>query len=238
MVRWLGWIGLAFLVPVSAQVPRESTQAVVVVAKDWDQTQGQLYRFVRGEQGWVQMGEQRPVVLGQSGLAWGRGLHTLPKPASPLKKEGDGRAPAGIFSLGGAYGYGTKPLTALTYRESQPEDRCVDDSNSDFYNQIVPLTIPIPWTSAEVMRREDDLYRRLVVVNHNVAPAIPQGGSCIFMHLWRSPSSPTVGCTAMASTTMDPLLAWLDPESKPVLIQLPQTVYEQVQSTWNLPKLP
>jgi len=235
VIRWsLLWsLGL----PVMAQVPQDSTQALIVVTPSWEATQGQLYRFVRANRSWTVVGVPRPVVLGRTGLAWGRGLHSVPEDGQPRKKEGDGRAPAGIFSLGRAYGYGTQALGSWPYQQSQALDRCVDDSSSTFYNQILPEQAPVGWTSAEEMRRRDDLYRLLVVVNHNTAQPTPQGGSCIFLHVWRSSTSPTVGCTAMAEANLQEVVAWLDPKAKPILIQLPQGVYQTYQPVWDLPKL-
>lgn len=237
MIRW-GLLGLlGWSMAAQAQIPIDSTQALVVVSPSWEAIQGQLYRFVRVNRSWTAVGSPYPVVLGRTGLAWGRGLHSVPKDGQPPKKEGDGKAPAGIFSLGQAYGYTTQALGSWPYQQSQALDRCVDDSRSRFYNQILSEPTPRAWTSAEVLRRSDDLYRLLVVVNHNTAQPTPQGGSCIFLHLWRSPTSPTVGCTAMAEASLQEVVAWLDPKAHPVLIQLPQATYRTYQSAWDLPKL-
>ena len=40
-----------------------------------------------------------PVSVGRNGAAWGLGLHAA-QPQGPQKQEGDGRAPAGVFTLG------------------------------------------------------------------------------------------------------------------------------------------
>ena len=70
------------------------------------------------------------------------------------------------------------------------------------------------------MRRDDILYKWGVVVDHNAA-AIPGAGSCIFLHIWKSSSAPTAGCTAMPESDLVRLLRWLDPARHPILIQLP-----------------
>ena len=49
-------------------------------------------------------GEAIPAVVGRNGLAWGRGVRTDLPAGEPQKREGDGRAPAGIFKLGPAFG--------------------------------------------------------------------------------------------------------------------------------------
>jgi L,D-peptidoglycan transpeptidase YkuD (ErfK/YbiS/YcfS/YnhG family) len=231
-----GWLlGLLVALPVQAQLP--GSQVVVVLTKDWTAPTGQLYRFEKNKTAWQQVGTTVPVVVGKNGLGWGNGL--LPAQAGPLKQEGDGRAPAGIFSLGDAYGYAPSPPpgTTFPYHQSTDQSRCVDDSSSSFYNQIVPLREPLPWTSAEEMRRSDDLYRLLLVINHNTNPPRPQGGSCIFMHIWRAPDRPTVGCTAMAPDNLTNLVQWLKLSQQPVLVQLPQAVYQTVQGRLGLPDL-
>jgi D-alanyl-D-alanine dipeptidase len=85
------------------------------------------------------------------------------------------------------------------------------------------------------MRRADDLYRWGILVDHNANPPVAGGGSCIFMHIWRGPGQPTVGCTAMAQADLELLLGWLDPERKPLLVQLPATQYQKLRHRWNLP---
>jgi hypothetical protein len=34
---------------------------------------------------------------------------------------------------------------------------------------------------------------------------------------------------------MESLLRWLDPRKRPVLVQLPRTVYESLRKSWALP---
>ena len=87
------------------------------------------------------------------------------------------------------------------------------------------------------MRRADDLYRWGILVDHNANPPVPGGGSCIFMHMWRGPGQPTVGCTAMPQADLELLLGWLDPERKPLLVQLPAVQYQKLRHRWNLPRM-
>lgn len=234
---WL--LALGLMLPVAAQVPSTTQQLLVVTTPDWPSSQGQLQRYLRQKANWQPLGRPVPVVVGKNGLGWGRGLFAIPQ-KGPIKREGDGRAPAGIFSLGTAYGYPPQPPTGTTlpYQQSQPLDRCVDDSQSVAYNQILPQTraSETPWTSAEEMIRPDELYRLLVVIQHNTQPPQPQGGSCIFMHIWRSPTSPTVGCTALAEEQLSEVVRWLKPSAQPLLVQLPESVYSSYQKLWNLPK--
>jgi D-alanyl-D-alanine dipeptidase len=162
--------------------------------------------------------------------------------AGARKREGDHKTPAGLFRLGAAFGYAPQdearwikiPYIALT-RDSEG----VDDPKSKFYNRIVERAkIDKPdWKSSERMFRDDDLYRWGVVIEHNSDPIVPGAGSCIFLHVWRSPNSATVGCIAMAQSELIPLLKWFDPSAKPVLVAVPKNVYSQLHRDWKLPDL-
>ena len=90
------------------------------------------------------------------------------------------------------------------------------------------------WTSAEDMRRADQLYAWVIEIAHNPAAA-PGGGSCIFFHVWGGADHPTAGCTAMAEPALVALLAALDPGAHPVLALLPAGEYAALRSAWGLP---
>jgi L,D-peptidoglycan transpeptidase YkuD (ErfK/YbiS/YcfS/YnhG family) len=225
-------------------VPDETNQLLVVISPAWDDPHARLQRFARDARGeWQAEGASVEVMLGRSGLGWGRGVAPAAKDlGGPEKREGDGRSPAGVFRLLEATGYAPEPPvgTTLAYRQATPELRCVDDPTSPSYNQLVmaPDGAPPPWSSDEQMLRDDDLYVRTIVVEHNRAPAVPGGGSCIFLHVWRGPGSPTVGCTAMEAPALGALLPWLEAGRRPLLVQLPAEVYSALQSRWKLPALP
>ncbi len=91
------------------------------------------------------------------------------------------------------------------------------------------------WTSQEQMLRPDGQYDLGLVVLHNMAPAVPGGGSCIFMHLQTPTPAPTSGCTSMLRPAMERLLAWLDAAKQPLLVQLPKAEYERLKTAWGLP---
>ncbi|NNF59312.1 MAG: hypothetical protein HKN04_13840, partial [Rhodothermaceae bacterium] len=153
----------------------------------------------------------------------------------PVKQEGDGRAPAGVFALTETFGYAEAADTGLPYIATNASVECVDDSASRYYNRVLARdSVAVDWTSHEEMRRRDDLYRLGVIVAHN-AEAEPGGGSCIFLHVWRGPGSTPSGCTAMRSEAMDAVAAWLHGEARPVLVQLPQAEYARYRAAWMLP---
>ena len=180
--------------------------------------------------------KEMQAVLGEKGMAWGIGLHPEVR-EKPQKAEGDRRSPAGVFSLGAAYGYDPAPPrgSRWPYRPSVAKLLCVDDPVSRHYNEIVTDSSDRDWRSAEPMVRTDDLYRRVIVVRHNDAPAVPSGGSCIFIHVWKDGKTGTSGCTALALNDVEYILKWIDPGAKPVLVQLPEPVYREVQAAWELP---
>jgi L,D-transpeptidase catalytic domain len=232
----------------ASPMPPQSHQALVVKAETWDSSQATLQRYakrtgLKGKSFWKPVGGPVAVVLGKGGLGWGVGLHNVSsdtqgtaESTEPIKQEGDGKSPAGIFKLGSAYGYAARPLSQMKwpYQASSQDLRCVDDAKSSFYNQILPEK-PKMWDSAEVMRRSDALYTWVLDVEHNKQPATPEKGSCIFLHVWRGETSPTVGCTAMAQKNLEKILSWLDPKAQPLLIQLPKTTYQTLQTSWELP---
>jgi D-alanyl-D-alanine dipeptidase len=158
----------------------------------------------------------------------------------PIKREGDNRSPAGVFRLTSAFGYAPKssfPWIRMPYVEATDAYKCVDDVRSVHYNQMLfaaPGT-PIDWKSAEDMHRRDSLYSLGVVVEHNGNGREVGGGSCIFLHIWPGADGNTSGCTAFASDAMNELLAWLDPDALPILVQLPRSSYERLRSQWRLP---
>jgi L,D-peptidoglycan transpeptidase YkuD (ErfK/YbiS/YcfS/YnhG family) len=216
-------------------------QMVVVTTAGWDAVDAVLQRYERASAGdaWTAVGQPIPAAVGRTGLAWGTGLHPAVE-REPEKREGDGKAPAGVFRLSSAFGY-APPAEAgwirMPYVQSDASVECVDDSRSRFYNRRVDRdTIPRPdWTSHEEMRRPDELYRWGVWVDHNSDPPRPLGGSCIFLHVWGGPGVATSGCTAMAESDLREVLAWLDPRARPVLVQLPASAYAGLRGAWALP---
>ena len=219
-----------------------SLQMLVVTAKDWDDLHavGQRYERSKLTANWHAVGGAFPVVVGKTGLGWGLGIQprSPSTPDGPVKHEGDGKAPAGIFEITSSFGYSPKPLpyTKLPYLALTPTVECVDDPNSSHYNQLFDAKdMSKNWKSSERMRRDDELYRWGALVAHNSDPPLSGGGSCIFLHIWSGPDQGTVGCTAMEQRNIESLLKWFDPAKHPVLVQLPRAEYSRYGATWFLP---
>ena len=202
-------------------IPLETKQIILVTTPSWESCQGKLYQYERSSTGeWVLQKPSIPVVVGKNGMAWGLGLHT--NPAGPVKREGDGKSPSGVFTLGPAFGH--HPFqTKMDFFSLNSDIEAVDDPSSRYYNQIVDRQkiSAIDWTSSEKMG-EISLYELGLVIHHNWETPVPGAGSAIFMHLWRDEVSGTAGCTAMSHQNLSELLQWLDPQKKPLLIQVPQ----------------
>lgn len=217
----------------------EAQQMILVVTPDWDSVQGELRRFERTAPGapWRPAGEAGTIVVGKNGLAWDP--LQVQVVAGPTKKEGDGRSPAGVFSLGQAFGFAPAAEATwlkLPYLPVVEGIECVDDSASAVYNQVVDRRrIRSPdWTSAERMREVGEAYRWGVVVNYNT-PAVPGRGSCIFLHIGGEGGRGTAGCTAMSPGFLHDVMAWIDPRRAPVLVQLPRAALDALQTPWALP---
>ncbi|MXN65129.1 L,D-transpeptidase family protein [Stappia sp. GBMRC 2046] len=139
-----------------------------------------------------------PCALGKSGLAI-------------RKREGDGKTPVGCFELLSAYYRADRlrrPTTRLPVSEITPDLGWCDDPSHPRYNR--PVELPFP-ASHEKMWREDGLYDVVVVLDHNLRPAVPGLGSAIFFHCARPDYSPTEGCVAVSRSDMLKILLHCGP---------------------------
>ena len=220
-------------------------QLVTVTTNNWDDLNAgvQLYeRPAGGGTSWRRLGNAFPAVIGENGLAWGIGVHGTGQRGEPRKREGDKKAPAGVFQFSDAFGTALPDqvrFLRLPYRQITPTTEAVDDPKSKYYNQVVDRTsVTHPdWASSESMLQVGGRYRLGVIIEHNAA-AYPGLGSCIFFHVW-DPSYPgTTGCTATSFSHLVQLLRWLDPQKNPLIMQLPADRYQQLKQRWSLPALP
>lgn len=88
------------------------------------------------------------------------------------------------------------------------------------------------------MREIAPAYHWGVVVDYNMAPAVPRRGSCVFLHIGGDGGRGTAGCTAMDEPALKALMQWLDPKAAPVIVQLPADAYAALRTAWSLPALP
>lgn len=219
-------------------------QLVLVTTAGWDADRGTLRRYERfGDPAVWREVAAFEVSIGRKGSAWGSGLHDAgDEGEGPRKREGDGRSPAGVFALGNAFGYAATAASGLPYQPMQDSSWCMDVPASPYYNRIVD-TAEVGEAavagSSEPMRLDlhrdgDPRYRLGFVIGHN-PDHVPQGGSCIFAHLWREPGEATAGCTAMADADMEAMLEWLDADKTPRFVLLPEAEHRRLATRWQLP---
>src|ERR1051325_4187725 len=112
-----------------------SRQVVLVTTPDWTSVRGTLRRFERkgARSKWTQVGPAFAIVVGRSGLGCGEGLAES-EGEGPSKREGDGRAPAGVFRLMNAFGFADTNAASwlrLPYTPLTPAVEGVDDTRAD-----------------------------------------------------------------------------------------------------------
>ncbi|MBM3565201.1 MAG: hypothetical protein FJX42_03700 [Alphaproteobacteria bacterium] len=123
------------------------------------------------------------------------------------KREGDGTTPAGLMPLRYVLFRPDRlaaPPSRLPVRPITPQDGWCDDPARSEYNR--PVSLPFAGHH-EVLWRADRVYDVIVVLGWNDAPAVPDKGSAIFMHVARPDFSPTEGCVALTQDDLLRLLA-------------------------------
>ena len=211
-----------FLSASDIDIPKNIQQLLVVSVDTPKQNHAILHAYERDstQSPWKFVFDGMEVRLGRNGLGLGLGLHSKDfnnELKLVPKFEGDGKSPAGIFRLSQIFGYSPlTPNSKMPYIQAKKKLHCVDDSNSEFYNQII--TQRDAYTSFESMRREDKLYELGIVVAHN-SKGVKKRGSCIFIHVMSATKGTTAGCTAMSKENILKIIKWLDQTKNPTLLQ-------------------
>ena len=244
MNGFLARIGLAFFFSVTLasafELPADCRQCILGLAPDWNSSRVQVQVFEKKDGGWAQSAGPWSGRLGKNGLAWGLGLHRVPTGVA-AKREGDFRAPAGVFALGGAYGYAPQIAKnpALPYRQITTRDLWVEDPASPDYNRYLrlPAEPRTAWEKRQQMKQGDHAHSLKLFIAHNPAPgAVPGAGSSIFFHIWRAEGAkPSAGCTVLSEPNLRSLIASIDPMKNPVYILLPEKEYRRLAREWKLP---
>ena len=223
------------------QLPKSSSQVVVGITQSWQSSHITVYLYEKDQRGsWKAVGGPWAGRTGKKGLAWGRGLHPLPAGAA-LKAEGDWRAPAGVFRIGGAWGYhqSIKKHPKLPYRKVTTRDLWVEDPKSRHYNHHLVLKHEprADWEKKAQMKQDDYPHSLKLFIGHNAPPKPVAGaGSAIFFHVWRGGGAkPTSGCTTLPETSLRSLIARIDPTKNPLYVLLPKPEYDRLRGPWRLP---
>lgn len=181
-----------------------SRQVILVTTNGMNSYQGKVRTFEKNSNGKWNERLNATAYVGKNGF-------------SNNKREGDMRTPTGKYTIGHAFGHGSKPNTKLSFKQATANDVWVDDSSSKYYNIWQKKDSESKdWNSAEAMNHE--LYKHGFVINYNTGQT-PGAGSAIFMHVARPGTGYTSGCVATGEGNLLNIMSWIDPAKNPVIIQ-------------------
>ncbi|MFT4153475.1 L,D-transpeptidase family protein [Parafilimonas sp.] len=199
-----------------------SNQVLFVKTPAANSIKGKMFLYERkhNNKPWESV-DSFPVTVGRSGLAKDVNAAISFNDTLPVKHEGDGKSPSGIFKLWKVFSYHKLENLKMPFVQVDSNFYCVDDVSSRYYNQLILSdTAAKDFNSFEHMKLPGNQYEYGVWVLYNSNPAVAGNGSCIFLHVWSDENTPTSGCTAMAKENMLKLIHWLDEKKKPVLLQV------------------
>ena len=156
-----------------------------------------------------------------------------PQPAGPSARATGGP--------GDAFGDAKAPPrdARWAYRQVTENDLWVEDKTAPTYNQHIQVPSDRPrteWEESQRMKMGDPAHRLKIVIQHNTSKIRPGAGSAIFFHIWRQDGArPTSGCTAMAASNLETLLAWLKPGAAPVYVLLDAPQHAKAKAAGMLP---
>jgi len=182
----------------------EAKRLVLVTAGTMNSTGATLQMFERSapSASWKPIAEPEAALLGRAGMGWSHFFRWLKRESEPVKVEGDKRAPAGIYQIGKSFGTIASPRPGHVHVTD--DTICVHDPASPAYNTIASRAQLGPKVSAENMSRALPMYRRGLLVNYPT-DAKARAGSCIFIHVWQSPTTGTAGCVALPEARVEAL---------------------------------
>lgn len=137
------------------------------------------------------------------------------------RKRNSDTSPAGLWSLGLAFGNSQKPSgLKMPWRDVTPNTDWVCDENSIYFNtwqERNDPTLTEAWSN-DVEHLEDytDAYAYACVIRYNTPPyTVPERGCAIFFHCSKGP---TGGCIGLPRTDMINTLLWMDPSQNPYIL--------------------
>lgn len=188
---------------------RGCQQLVLVVARETDGTYTLCYQK-QSDGSWA------PV----SGLTWMQGWTGSNGIMHGRKRHTD-TSPAGLWSLGLAFGNSEKPAgLKMPWRDVTPNTDWVCDENSIYFNTWQERDNPAiteTW-SDDVEHLEDyqNAYAYACVIRYNTPPyTIPERGCAIFFHCSKGA---TGGCIGLPQSDLVTTLLWLEPEQNPYIL--------------------
>ena len=202
-----------------------ATRLVLVTSKTMDATAALMQLFERAtpKDSWFAVGDAEPALVGRAGMAWSHFYRNLRRGNEPVKVEGDKRAPAGVYPIGRSFG--TVPSSRSGHLQITKDMVCVDDVSSPAYNTITSRAQVGPKVKAENMSRALPMYRRGLLVDYPTN-AKARAGSCIFIHVWKSPTVGTAGCVSLPEARVEALQEFSAPGA--VLAILPRAALDRL----------
>jgi len=213
-VRWLAAVAMAAVATAhsvaaaraqSCPAPlADAKRLVLVTAPGMNDVAAtmRVYERASANEAWRALGDTEPATIGRAGMGWSQFFLKLARRGEPLKVEGDKRTPAGIYRIGRSFGI--LASSRAGYLQVTPDTICVHDLSSPAYNTIASRARVGPAVHAENMSRILPMYRRGLLVDYPT-DARKQAGSCIFIHVWRSPTTGTAGCVAVPEPRVEAL---------------------------------
>lgn len=186
-------------------IPEECLQLVLVYTENSDANEAVLIAFEKSGKEWQIIFDSIPAGIGRNGFAMQNG-----------KREGDGKSPSGIFSLGQLFTYESTVKTAMPFIQSTEEDKWIDDVNSPDYNTHVRGKTNAK--SFENLLLKSDYYKYCMVIEYNTTPVKKGMGSAIFFHLNKEKYETTSGCIAILEAEMLNVLGWMNSGKKPMIL--------------------
>jgi L,D-peptidoglycan transpeptidase YkuD (ErfK/YbiS/YcfS/YnhG family) len=177
---------------------------VLVTTETMNATAATLQLFERDSTAhpWRAAATAEPAVIGRAGMGWSHFFRQLARAGEPIKVEGDKRAPAGIYPIGRSFG--TLASSRPDHLQVTGDTVCVYEPASPAYNRITSRAGVAPGVNVENMSRMLPMYRRGLVVDYPT-DGRARAGSCIFIHVWRSPTTGTAGCVALSEARVEAL---------------------------------
>ncbi len=128
------------------------------------------------------------------------------------KIQGDYKTPAGVYTLGQAFGVASDPGSTRSYLKVNQYHYWVGDSSSKYYNQLVDSReTGIVWNDAEHLIDYPVAYKYAIAIDYNTSQ-IPNKGSAIFLHC--STGGSTAGCVSVSESYMVTILKSLKSDTR------------------------
>lgn len=190
------------------RVLHRATRLIIVTVPNMTSVQATLHTFERrspADAAWLRAGPPEPAVVGNAGIGWSEDYNYLGKKDEPVKHEGDGRTPAGIFRVAGPFGFESSTLGRYT-RLAQGDSFCVADPASSLYGRIVNKRLAKLVKTSEDMSATPGLKRGLIV--DYPARRGAKAGSCVFVQVWGGDHAGTNARIGMPEERVTVLQKW------------------------------